>query len=251
MADMTWVNELYKAYENRTLANRANFPKHLDMSSAYDIQDMVLQRKEETEALKGYKVSLTSRQTQDMFMSTSPLYGAMCDSAVLTDTVNRSDLNEPLLELELVFIVQEELKLTDSAEDIMRKCLIAPGIEVPDSRFTNWFPNLTVAEIIADSAVSGRVIYGEGKPLTYDDIANIKGELFFNGKLLAEGRSTEVLNHPVEAVQWLIKEIAHYGRTLKPGMFVSSGTFILPKPMEVGKYEARYETVGNVVLTVK
>lgn len=246
-----WSNDLYEAYANRTLVSNMQFPDTMNKRAAYDIQERVLQRKEETDNHAGYKVSLTSKETQDMFMSDSPLYGAMCRQTVLDGIVNLQDLNEPLLEMELIFIVQEELTLTDSEEDIMRKCLVAPGLEVPDSRFAQWFPNLTVTEIIADSAVSGRVMYGEGKQLTLEDIADVKGELYFNGKQIAEGRSTGVLGHPVKSVKWLIKEIAVYKRTLKPGMFISAGTFILPKQLEAGDYEARYERVGTVKLTVK
>lgn len=248
-----YVNALYLAYENKRTVNQLSMDKHMPLTLAYDIQARVLQRKEETEALKGYKVSLTSDETQRMFMSDEPLYGAMCGSTVFQDgaKIDLYRFNEPLLELELIFLVQEELKLTDTVEDIMNKCLIAPGVELPDSRFQNWFPNLTIAEIVTDSAVSGAVVIGEGKRLSYDAISNIKGELFFNNHLLVSGRSTEVLNHPAESVKWLIKAIAAQGRTLLPGMFVSSGTFNLPKPLVKGDYKAIYETVGTVSFTVK
>ncbi|MCY1029794.1 hydratase, partial [Mammaliicoccus sciuri] len=82
--------------------------------AAYDIQEGVLQRKEETEIHKGYKISLTSQETRDIFSSTTPLYGAMGETTILDKHIYLNDLNEPLAELELVFIVQEELTEEDS-----------------------------------------------------------------------------------------------------------------------------------------
>ncbi|OAO19843.1 hydratase [Mammaliicoccus lentus] len=246
-----WVAQFYEAYENKTIIPNGVLPSNITANVAYDVQEGVLQRKEETELHKGYKISLTSQETRDIFSSTTPLYGAMGDTTIFGKRVQLNDLNEPLIEMELVFLVQEELNEQDSLEDIMNKCLIAPGIEIPDSRFSNWFPNLSVTEIIADSAVSGGVVYGEPKQLSYEDINNIKGTLYLDGKEIASGDSTEVEGHPAKAVKWLISEIKKYNRSLKPGMFVSSGTFILPKPLTQGVYKAEYENVGNIEFTVE
>lgn len=246
-----WISQFYEAYENQSIIPNGVLPSNITEHAAYDIQEGVLQRKEETEIHKGYKISLTSQETRDIFSSTTPLYGAMGETTILDKHIYLNDLNEPLAELELVFIVQEELTEEDSLEDIMNKCLIAPGIEIPDSRFSNWFPNLSVTEIIADSAVSGGVVYGEPKKLSYEDIDNIKGTLYLDGKELASGFSTEVEGHPAKAVKWLINEIKEYNRSLTPGMFISSGTFILPKPLTQGEYKAVYENVGEIEFIVE
>ncbi|GGI39655.1 2-keto-4-pentenoate hydratase [Mammaliicoccus stepanovicii] len=246
-----WVARFYDAYENKSIIPNGILPSNITEHTAYDIQEGVLQRKEETEIHKGYKISLTSQETRDIFSSSTPLYGAMGETTVLNNRIYLNDFNEPLAELELVFIVQEELAETDSLDDIMRKCLIAPGVEVPDSRFSNWFPNLNVTEIIADSAVSGGVVYGEPKSFTYDDIDNIKGTLYQDDQEIATGYSTEVEGHPAKAVKWLISEIKEYNRALTPGMFISSGTFILPKPLTKGSFRAEYDNVGTVEFTVE
>lgn len=245
-----WISEFYKAYENKTIIPKGILPSNVTEHTAYDIQEGVLQRKEETEIHKGYKISLTSQETRDLFSSPSPLYGAMGETTILNKNILLNYFNEPLAELELVFIIQEELNEEDSLEDIMDKCLIAPGVELPDSRFSNWFPNLNVNEIIADSAVSGGIIYGEAKKYKYEDIENIQGILYQDEKEIASGNSKEVEGHPAKAVKWLVSEIKTYNRSLKPGMFVSSGTFILPKPLTKGDYKAVYENVGEVSFTV-
>lgn len=251
MSSNQYVEPLFNAYQQRKVLEERIVPETMSLATAYDVQHEVLKLKEQTETLKGYKVSLTSEETQRMFNSDSPLYGAMTDKTILSERVALGEFNEGLLELELVFIVQETLEQGDSVAEILRKCVIAPGIELPDAHYTNWFPNMSVAEIVTDSAVSGAVVFGEGKVCSYDDIKDIKGTLYLNDEAIAEGCSSEVLGHPVESVKWLVEAIAEYDRKLTPGMFVSSGTFILPKRLEKGIYKAVYETVGEVKIEVQ
>ncbi|MFC3418949.1 2-keto-4-pentenoate hydratase [Salinicoccus hispanicus] len=246
---MSIVEQLYTAYSaNEPLALGA-----LDIASieqAYSIQNAVMKMKEENgEVLMGYKVSLTSQETQDLFNSSSPLYGVMTDRTVKKE-INLSDFNMPLLEMELVFLIDEEITAEDTAVQIMEKCRVAPGAEVPDARYKNWFPNTALVEIIADGAVNGAVIYGEAKRYDYDDLDNIKGTLSHDGTILKEGRSTEVLGHPAKAIEWLAGTLAEEGKVLKPGLFVSSGTFNLPIALEPGTYEIQYENVGTVTFEV-
>lgn len=246
---MTTTEQLYTAYVTNEPLKRGvlDIPT---IAEAYGIQDEVLDLKEENgEVLMGYKISLTSKETQDLFKSQTPLYGAMTDRTVKKE-VSLSDYNIPLLEMELVFLIDEEIKPGDSEEDIIKKCRIAPGAEVPDARYEDWFPNTTMYEVIADGAVNGAVIYGEPRKFEYTDLDDIKGSLSFNGEVIKEGRSTEVLGHPAKSVKWLANELYNHDKTLRPGLFVSSGTFNLPVPLEVGTYTAEYEGIGRVEFEV-
>ena len=168
----------------------------------------------------------------------------------IVESVSLADYNEPLLELELIFNVLETLEVGDTLEEICRKCTISPGIEIPDGRYKNWFPNIDMFQVISDAAVSGAVVIGEPKHLTYANIESIKGTIFKDGEEVKSGYSTEVMDHPAEAVKWLVLELDKRGKKLEPGMFVSSGTFIIPFPLEVGTYTASYENVGSVSVEV-
>lgn len=246
----TAVNKLFEAY-------RSNSPIELNQfdfktkEEAYNVQDMVLDLKksELNEYLAGYKISLTSKTTQDMFKCDSPLYGGMTN-VTIKDKVLLSDYNEPLLELELVFLVDEDIEIDDTNDMIMKKCRVAPGIEVPDGRYKNWFPNTNLYEILADGAVNGAVVIGEPQKVSYDDIDGIKGSLIFNGKFVKEGKSSEVLDHPVNSVKWLAKILNEQGKKLSKGLFISTGTFVLPERLQTGSYEAIYENLGSVKLEV-
>ena len=90
----------------------------------------------------------------------------------------------------------------------------------------------------------------QSKFLNYEDLKNIDGTIFFNGKSVKTGNSDDVLNHPTHAMKWLVEALDTRGDKLTKGMFVSSGTFISPIQLEKGEYKAEYETIGTVELTV-
>lgn len=242
---MSSVEQLYTAYTTNEPLKRGEL-EISTMMEAYEIQDKVLELKQENgEVLMGYKISLTSQETQNLFESNSPLYGGMTDRTVLK-SISLKNYNMPLLEMELIFLVDEEISPEDTEEDIMRKCRIAPGAEIPDGRYENWFPNVSLHEIIADGAVNGAVIYGEAEKFEHADIEDIKGILSFEGSRIKEGQSAEVLGHPAKSVQWLAGELEKRNKKLVPGLFISSGTFNLPVNLEAGYYTVEYENVGKV-----
>lgn len=251
--DQQLANILYEAYINKQQITKDQIPALLEKEAAYAIQHAVTDAKTAAnEELTGYKISLTSPETQELFNSETPLYGALTTSSTAGKAIDLASLSSPLIELELIFIAKEDLSPDDDNKAIMKKTLVAPGIEVPDSRFEDWFPKLSLSQVIADSAVAGKIVIGEPKDnLSYGQLENIAGTLTFNGEKIAGGSSSEVLEHPVNAVKWLVKELAGHGLTLKKGMSISSGTFILPKPLEKGLYEANYEGIGSVSLEVK
>lgn len=246
---MTVAQQLYQAYkENKPLA-KGELDLH-DVTTAYKVQDEVLALKaQDGEKLAGYKISLTSKETQDLFDSDSPLYGGMTNVTV-KNKVSLKDYNSPLLEMEVAFLVDEPVLPTDSVEDVFKKCRVAPCIEVPDGRYEDWFPKTTLYEVIADGAVNGAVDYGTARKATYADIDNIKATLTFNGEFVKEGPSTEVLGHPANAVLWLARELEKHGKQIEAGQFISSGTFVLPETLQKGHYKADFENLGSVELEV-
>ncbi|MDE4084849.1 hypothetical protein PO902_07310 [Planococcus maritimus] len=247
-----YANRLYSAYEKRQAFEKDQIPESIHPRLAYELQQAVTAKKAQNgEALAGYKISLTSPETQQLFSSEKPLYGALTAPAISGNAIELSSMLSPLIEIELMFLVQEDIDADDSITAILEKTLVAPGIEVPDSRFTEWFPNITLGQVIADSAVAGRIVVGEpAKSRSYDHLDQVRGELFLDGEPIASGSSSEVLGHPVNAIKWLAAELEAHGLKLKRGLTVSSGTFILPKPLQKGRYEAKYEGIGSVELTV-
>jgi len=247
---MSIADELYEAYIEKVPLALGSIDVQT-IKDAYQIQDEVLKLKAEDndEVLRGYKISLTSKETQDIFNHDEPLYGALTHKNIINDA-SMSDYNVPKLEMELAFLVQEDLSIEDSPEDILSKCMIAPGLEIPDGRYEDWFPHASKYEVVSDSAVAGSVTFGNSDYFNYKDLDDIKGTLKFNGEIVKEGRSSEVMGHPAEAVKWLVQKLHEEGKVIEAGWVVSSGTFNLPIDLEEGLYEAEYENIGTVTLEV-
>ncbi|MGM9891745.1 2-keto-4-pentenoate hydratase [Limosilactobacillus sp.] len=227
-----------------------------DDETAYAVQDQVM-------ALKGlpvggYKVSLTSKQTQQMFDSDSPLYGQQVDRHFLPApaTTKLANLMEPLVEVELAFRAKEDLNSTDSLEDLLHKTTVAGALEVPDSRFEDWFPSLGKYNVMSDCAVGGLVVYGTEQATdqlfsSVDDLATVNAQLFLGDRQLDQGSSATVLGNPLNSLQWLVKKLAEQGKQFRQGQLVSSGTFVLPPKLVQGHWKVSFDHgLGSVELTV-
>lgn len=87
---------LYKAYAKQKPLDMHEFPE-FDDDSAYAIQRELTDLK--AKKLGGYKISLTSEETQKMFAATEPLYGAQLDERFFKSGVKlkQSMFMEPLV----------------------------------------------------------------------------------------------------------------------------------------------------------
>jgi 2-oxo-hept-3-ene-1,7-dioate hydratase len=251
-----FANTLFQALQTQTKLDESKYQTLLqDDDAAYRVQYALTQLKQEP--VRGYKVSLTSKQTQDMFDSDSPLYGAEVDHQWLSSPAQLplSDMMEPLVEVELVFTAQEDLSATDSVDELLKKTTVAAALEVPDARFKNWFPALSKHMVMADNAVAGRVVFGKElatNTMKAADLSQVKAELTLDNQPLVAGDSSEVLGNPLNSLQWLVKKLESQGQKLKKGQRVSSGTFVLPPHLTKGHYLCHFSgDFGDVSLDVK
>lgn len=244
---MTDAKKLYEARLNGSILKPGQDIAADTVEAAYKVQKEILSLGKET--AQGYKISMTSPETQRLFDSSEPVYGPFTGSQVISE-LSLTDYNIPLAELELVFYINETVKATDSADEILAKSTVAPALELPDGRYEDWFPNISKYEVVADCAVAGAIVIGQAKSADYNMLDNISGVLKFNGEEIKRGQSSEVMEHPVNAVKWLVNKLDSQGKQLEAGQFVSSGTFILPVKLEVGIYEGIFDGFGSVSIEV-
>ncbi|MFJ7747623.1 2-keto-4-pentenoate hydratase [Peribacillus sp. NPDC097295] len=251
MLKETFLNSLSDSYIHVKPLKKDVFSPHISLDEAYQLQHaFTAAKRKNNEVLKGYKISMTSLETQSLFKAKEPLYGQLTDKQITSDISLSKHMLNPLIELEIIFVVKEQLTAASTIDEIINNTQIAPGLEVPDSRFEDWFPKMSKEQVCVDGAVGGKVTIGEAKDYTYKDIDNINGKLLYNGRMIDEGTSSIVMGHPVKALTWLLEKLGEHGLTLEPGMFVSSGTFILPKTLEIGTYTGEFEGIGSVTLSV-
>ncbi|HXF57311.1 MAG TPA: hypothetical protein VNO34_07030 [Actinomycetota bacterium] len=226
----------------------------IDEGRAYEVQRRFVEEwsRWRGDPVGGFKVSMTSPETQALAGGRGPAYGRLLTGQVLDGParVSLAATFSPRLELELQFVVREELPPGATAEEVLARCDVAPGFEVPDSRFRDWFGQLSAPEVIADDAVAGLVVVGAAWPASRVEVGAVRAELRRDGEALVQGSASAVMGDPAEAVAWLARELARAGERLAPGTVVSSGTFALPVPLEVGEYVGVFEPLGEVRLSV-
>lgn len=250
------AKDLLHAYKTKEPIEFIRHKYTLNEEEAYAVQDelihqlTVLQNSE----VAGYKISMTSKETQAIANTHEPAYGTLLSTNLVKskETITLDALFTPLIEPEIMFLLTDDLSFHAGEEEILEKTQICAGIEIPDARYINWFPNFSLADLLVDNTATGLVVLSEPMaPLSLDDFANIHMELFHNGEKIIEGRSSAVLDNPVFAVKWLVKKLSQKSKKLTKGMVISSGTFISPIPAEQGTYKVTYSNVGEVEITFR
>ena len=71
------------------------------------------------------------------------------------------------------------------------------------------------------------------------------------GRLEREGRGSNVLAGPFDALAWLVNELSGLGLTLKAGEVVTTGTLTIPLPIGRGDtVEVEFGALGRVSVRI-
>ena len=205
--------------------------------------------------VKGHKIGLTSKAMRDLTGASEPDYGFIFDNWFTLEgaTVQRSAMNRPLVEVELAFVMGQELKGPSvNAADVIRATdFILPALEVVDSRYKGRGNNLLV-DSISDAATCGFVVLG-GNPvkLADVDVRRLSASLSINGQVLESGTASAVMGNPINAVVWLANKLHEFGVAMQPGDVILSGSFVKAIPFGAGDtIVALYDKLGEVTLQV-
>ncbi|WP_164214769.1 2-keto-4-pentenoate hydratase [Virgibacillus sp. YIM 98842] len=248
------TENLMTSYKTRKPIDFIRNAYSLDEAASYEVQEAFVRKKcaEYGEEISGYKISMTSPETQALADTNEPAYGTLTTSSMIKTKarLNLEEMNAPLAEPELMFVLTDDLSSEADEEEILAKSKIAPGLEIPDSRYEDWFPNFSLVDLICDNAVTGKVVMGEPVDVpNRDDLPEVMMQLFHNGEKQGEGSGAAVLENPVSAVAWLVNKLAGRNKTLKKGMVISSGTFISPIKVKKGTYKAVFSGIGEAEVT--
>lgn len=251
------VVELYEAYlQKKPIICYSDRDIDINKEDGYDIQNFVVRKKvkQNNESIKGYKIGLTTVETQKLYNTNEPFYGIFTEKNIVYNSeLNLSDMFDPkVTEIEVIFFIDEDINQFDDEQEIVSKTRIGIGIEVPDSRYINWFRStIPLGVVIADSGVAGKVIVGQPKDYSLEELNKLESELFVNDEKIDSGKSAEVLGSPINTMLWLVNKLAERGQSLKKGMIVSSGSMTMPKPIKKGTYKVKFSNFGEMEVVVK
>ena len=136
----------------------------------------------------------------------------------------------------------------DVAEVLAAVDTLHPAIEVPDSRYDD-FTIVGAPQLIADNACAHLFVLGP--PATADwrrlDLVEhvVTGTIV--GKTTHAGKGANVLGDPRIALTWLANELSGLGIPLAERQIVTTGTCIVPLPIEPGDdVEMDFGALGTV-----
>jgi 2-keto-4-pentenoate hydratase len=211
--------------------------------------------------LFGWKIAATSVAGQEHINVTGPLAGRLLHERVTDLSRRRPDGAKAELpfgvnhmkvaEAEFAFRMGRDLAPRAqpySVEEVLDAvATLHPAIEVPDSRFDD-FTIVGAPQLIADNACAHLFVLGPPAPNAWRDIDLVEHRaLGTAGSLTREGKGANVLGDPRVALAWLVNELSGLGIALQAGEVVTTGTCVVPLPIEAGiDVTADFGVLGSV-----
>lgn len=250
------AQDIFEAEATQNWTTPVSLRGDADVEDAYAIGALVTELKVAAgRVVKGHKVGLTSKPMRAMFDTDEPDYGTLVDDMFLDEgsLISRSHMNRPLVEIELAFVLGDELGGADTtAADVMQAtACVVPAIEIVDGRFAAGSTNPLV-DSIADAASCGAIILGASSVSLHDiDPRHVAGALYVDGEVEMTGTAAAVMGNPVNAVAWLARKLAAFDVAMQAGHVVLSGSFIAAVPIDgAASYVADFGPLGEISFRV-
>jgi len=173
--------------------------------------------------------------------STAPLAGRLLAEHVFSDGAELPWGANYLrvAEAEFAFRMERDLPPRQdpytAAEVLDAVATLHPAIEIPDSRYDD-FVHAGAPQLIADNACAHDFVLGPATTANWRaiDLSQHRATATVTGKQAHEGIGKNVLGDPRIALAWLANELSSHGITLQAGQVVTTGTCIIPLPIEPG-----------------
>lgn len=224
---------------------------------AYEFQeDYVHALLAEGEQLSGYKLGFTGLEPRP-FGAPSPIYGRLFKSLEFTngDTVVIDETfaaGAQGVELAIRFSQDALFQTSDfplSDETILSLIdAVAPAFENPDLAFSGEFNYL---DIIAQNTGSRFYVLGDFVPVDHlsGSIDDIPVTVTKDGEVMLEGSASDALGSQLNAVEFLLQQLAQEGIPVREGEIVATGSLGGDLGLEPGTFVGDFGEVGQVSFT--
>ncbi|WP_345335234.1 2-keto-4-pentenoate hydratase [Ferrimonas pelagia] len=213
----------------------------ITLDDAYEIQRLSIeQRCARGERLTGFKLGFTSKAKQEQMGVSDLIWGRLTDAMVIHsgDEIDLSHYVHPRVEPEVAFILDKPL-----AGDVSREQAIAavawvmPALEVIDSRYRDF--KFSHIDVVADNCSSTGYVLGPKTDLlsfmAERDLADLSMVMTADGEPVAQGRSSAILEDPINALIEAARCLGEYGESLKPGDVLLAGAATAAVALQPGQ----------------
>lgn len=210
-------------------------------------------------AVVGWKIAATSVAGQRHINVSGPLAGRILAGLVHApgDAVSLAGNRMRVVEPEFAFRLGTELPPRAAprspAEVMAAVASLHPALEVPDSRFA-VFTRAGEAQLLADDACCGPFVFGAAAPETWrtHDLSPHRVHASVTGadgrpRYARDGEGRAALGDPRAALAWLVNDLSARGLTLGAGVFISTGTCMVPLEIQPGDHvRADFGVLGTI-----
>jgi 2-keto-4-pentenoate hydratase len=223
----------------------------LTMDEAYRVQLALIERRVAAgERHIGWKVGLTAKAIQQQFNFHEPLFACILETRPTGHVFGATELIQPGFETELCMRLGSGLQGKVTAEQVRAAIdVIHPSFEIIETRGD---PVHQMELVVADNGQQRSVIIGAPVKLAPQvDLAQVTARVELNGQEVATGLGSAVLGNPLNSIQWLAGKLADYGRSLRPGDIIMTGSFVRQFPLHPGDAaSADFSGIGRVEVSV-
>ncbi|MFM0088793.1 fumarylacetoacetate hydrolase family protein [Paraburkholderia sediminicola] len=197
----------------------------------------------------GWKVAATNKAVQTQLGVSEPAFGTLVEKNVLWSGASLAvaGLAKPHVECELAFRLNGKIKFSETVDDVADSVnFVYPAFEYIEKRVS--IMDLGLA--LADNAEHTGIVLG--RPITPPsgfDYSNVVCTQTKNGERVDSATGEAVLGNPLNSILWLKQALKKYGRELKEGDLVMTGSFLRQLVLTPGDVvKADFSDIGAVEL---
>lgn len=220
----------------------------LNLDEVYRIQlGLIGRRVAAGERQIGWKVGLTAKAIQEQFGFHEPVFGCVLETTTSGHTFAPGSLIQPGFECELCMRLMDDLPAgADVAAARAAVGQIYPALEIIETRG----PATQIPLMLADNAQQKTCVLGAPVRLP-QMLETIICTVSINDQPAATGTGDAVLGNPLNSLVWLASKLPQYGRRLKAGEIVMTGSFTRQFPIVPGdRVQVAFSGVGVVEMAM-